>query len=386
MTKDYLKTGYDSYKEIQLKNRYIHNDHIQPLIENLKSYFKIEQIGNSVLNAPIHSIKIGHGPKKVLLWSQMHGNESTTTKAIFDICNVFALDGSENIQHILNSSTILIVPILNPDGAKLYARLNANEIDLNRDAKNLSQPESVILRDLFNSFKPDFCFNLHGQRTLFGAGQTNKSATLSFLSPAQDEACTLTHTRKKSMEVIVAMNTLLQDQIPNQIGIYDDAFNDNCVGDTFQSLNTPTILFEAGHFKDDYNREITRFYMFQALLYGLYYIANNKVSGTGFEPYFSIPENCKNHFDVIIRQAKIVSENGEEIVDIAIQYQEVLKNNAIDFMPKIERIGDLNSYFGHKEISANKCEVLINNQKNFIVGHEIEEVFIDNIKYPLKLT
>ena len=34
-------------------------------------------IGHSVLNQPIYAHCLGKGPK-VLLWSQMHGNESTT--------------------------------------------------------------------------------------------------------------------------------------------------------------------------------------------------------------------------------------------------------------------------------------------------------------------
>ncbi|MCX7548051.1 DUF2817 domain-containing protein [Xanthomarina sp. F1114] len=386
MTIDYLKDCYNSYKEERLKNRYINNDHILPLLDNLKGYFKIDEIGRSVLNAPIFSIQIGSGLKKVLIWSQMHGNESTTTKAIFDACQVFALGSHENIQNILKECTILIVPILNPDGAKFYTRLNANYVDLNRDAKHLSQAESKVLRDLFNSFKPDFCFNLHGQRTIFGAGNTSNPASLSFLSPAQDLACTVTETRKKAMEVIVAINNLLQEQIPNQVGVYDDAYNDNCVGDTFQALNCPTILFEAGHFKNDYNREITRFYMFQAIMYGLYYISNNKVLGSKYESYFDIPENNKNHFDIIIRKAKIWKNNISEVLDIAIQFKEVLKNEKIEFIPIIERMGDMSLFFGHREVLANSSEVYVGNQKNLVEGLEIEEVFINNAKYLIKLT
>ena len=60
------------------------------------------------------------------------------------------------------------------------------------------------------------------------------------------------------MEVIAVMNDALQNIIPNQVGVYDDAFNLNCVGDTFQSENVPTILFEAGHYANDYAREKTR--------------------------------------------------------------------------------------------------------------------------------
>ncbi len=245
MTVKELKQLFLKYKEQNLSGRYINNNHVLPIIESLRLNLEIEEIGKSVLNKPIFSFLIGKGDKKILIWSQMHGNESTTTKSVFDLLNTLLNETNKYVNEILSSCTICIIPILNPDGAEAYTRLNANNVDLNRDAQNLSQPESRILRDMFKQFKPDYCFNLHGQRTIFSAGNTKHPATVSFLAPAQDTACTITETRKKAMELILAMNTNLQEQIKGQVGIYDDAFNINCVGDQFQSLNVPTILFEA---------------------------------------------------------------------------------------------------------------------------------------------
>ena len=53
----------------------------------LKEYALFDSLnilGTSVENRPIYSYSEGNGPKKVLIWSQMHGNESTTTKALVD--------------------------------------------------------------------------------------------------------------------------------------------------------------------------------------------------------------------------------------------------------------------------------------------------------------
>lgn len=374
-----LNQYYKIHKEPHLFGRYIFSKHIQPLIKKHSENFKIDVIGRSVLGESIQVITIGNGPKKILMWSQMHGNESTTTKAVFDLCNVFSDSDDPQIAEILNSCTISIIPMLNPDGAKAYTRLNANEVDLNRDAQDLSQPESVALRTYFEAFKPNVCFNLHGQRTIFSAGHVNHPATVSFLSPAQDIDCLITENRKKAMEIIVRMNENLQAQIPNQVGIYDDAFNLNCVGDTFQSHNIPTILFEAGHFANDYNREVVREYIFQSILIAIHYIASQTLTGIKSEDYLQIPQNQKLFYDIIIRNAAVDSK----ICDIAIQYQERLVDKKILFAPTIEKIADLSGFYGHSEIDAKGKIVLNSNRKIIEVGHEIDFVLINNEKIML---
>ncbi len=381
MTLPSLKHWFKTYKESQLFGRYIFGDHVLPLIEKHKSNFRVDCIGQSVLKNDIHVITIGNGKTKILMWSQMHGNESTTTKAVFDLCNLFAFGEDKTLQIILKSCTIAIVPMLNPDGARAYTRVNANDIDLNRDAQDLSQPESKVLRAYFDDFNPDYCFNLHGQRTIFSAGSNNKPATVSFLAPAQDEACTVTPTRKKAMEVIVAMTKNLQKQIPNQIGIYDDAFNINCVGDTFQSHDKPTILFEAGHFANDYNREVVREFIFQSLIIAINYIAKKPIGGSKYEAYFAIPKNEKLFYDFIIRKAKV----NAQVVDVAIQCQEQLVGNNIVFVPIVESISNLDGFFGHKEIDAKEYKVLVDGKKELEVGNEIDFVTINTEKFALVL-
>ena len=121
------------------------------------------------------------------------------------------------------------------------------------------------------------------------------------------------------------------------MGIYDDAFNVNCVGDTFQSLNVPTILFEAGHYKNDYGREQTREFIFQSLLTALNYISNNKVDGSNYKSYLNIPKNEDGYFDIIIRNARVLFEGEEQCVDIGVLYEERLVNGIIEFIPIIEK-------------------------------------------------
>jgi len=380
MNLEHIKSLFLQHKEAHLCHRYITNNHIAPLLKKLENVVKVAIIGKSVLNDSIYSIEIGHGEKRILMWSQMHGNESTTTKAIFDLLNTL-LDTKSDTAHILSSCTIYIIPILNPDGANVYTRINANKVDLNRDAQDLSQPESHVLKKVFESFKPHFCYNLHGQRTIFSAGKTNNVATVSFLAPAQDKACTITSNRKVAMEVIGVMNTILQDIIPNQVGVYDDAFNLNCVGDTFQSKNVPTILFEAGHFKDDYGRESTRMFIYISLLESLDYIAKNNISGKDYKNYLKIPENGKLFYDVIIRNAKI----KDTIIDIGILYQEKLINNKVCFVPKVEKMENLDGFYGHREINAKGSVVLNGSGQPLQVDYENVCVMMNNEEISLLL-
>ena len=345
---DFPEFEYQSIKEKRIKGRYITYDHISGILKNLPTDFEVEEIGESVNGQPIKSVTFGKGSKKVLMWSQMHGNESTTTKAVFDLIN-WVKTKSDLANTILNTCTIKIIPMLNPDGAKAYTRVNANKIDLNRDAQDRSQPESKLLRNCFEAFKPDYCFNLHDQRTIFNVGSTPKPATVSFLAPAFDEARNISESRAISMQLIAAMNLELQKLIPNQVGRYDDAFNANCIGDTFQLLGTPTILFEAGHYPDDYERESTRAYIFKALITALQVISANSISEYSKEEYFKIPENNKLFYDILIKNAYKINPIAYAKQDaIGILFKETIANDAILFEPKIEKKGNLQGYFGHK--------------------------------------
>jgi len=374
--------NYNSFKEETLVGRYVKNSHIIPISKQHKSIAEITKIGSSVEKRSIFSYRFGTGKIKILVWSQMHGNESTTTKALFDFFNRLHTN-DEVVSKLLLECTFCVIPILNPDGAEKYTRVNANNVDLNRDAQLLSQPESRVLLDTYKSFKPDYCFNLHGQRTIFSAGFSSNSSVLSFLSPAQDKQRLVTQTRKVAMEVILAINSALKHELPDQISRYDDGFNINCVGDSFQSMETPTILFEAGHFPGDYKRERTRQFVYEALMTSFTCIASNSVNGKGYQPYFNLPENQKLFFDIIIRN--VIGDEGE-LVDVAIQFEETLRDEELLFVPKIAKIGSLEEYFGHKEIDGDQNSIMINNVAKIPASLTIiNEISINGVDFADKI-
>ena len=343
---------FSEFKEVNLFGRYITLEDIEPLLMKFSSGDNLKIIGHSVLCKPIYKYEFGSGKTRILLWSQMHGNESTTTKALFDFINL--LNGnSEFAKKLLNRFTFCCLPMVNPDGASFYTRENANKIDLNRDSQTLSQPESKLLRETFENFKPHFCYNLHDQRTIFGVGNgVDKPATVSFLAPSYNEERDINVARQKAIEVIVEMNRILQTYIPNQLGRFDDSFNINCVGDTFQSLNVPTILIEAGHFHNDYNREFSRKYVFIALIVGFKYIYENDIVSNKIEEYLNISHNKICFYDFIYKNIKINYDNNKLITNFAIQYKEELIDNHLYFNAYIAYIGDLKGFSGHFEYDA----------------------------------
>jgi hypothetical protein len=347
-----LEQLFNQNKEQSLQGRYITLDDIEPLLKKINTNNQLEIIGKSVLDQPIYKYQIGTGKIKILLWSQMHGNESTTTKGLFDFLNVLH-SNSELAHKWLNSFTFCCIPMLNPDGAKLYTRENSNKVDLNRDSQNLSQPESRVLRATFESFKPDFCFNLHDQRTIFGVSDTGKPATVSFLAPAYNEAREINESRLKAINLIAGINDVLQQYIPGQIGRFDDTFNLNCIGDTFQYMGVPTVLFEAGHYPNDYLREETRKYIFIALISSFQVINENDIVGNEFDKYMIIPQNKVVFYDFIYKNIKINYDGIEIITNFAAQYKEELVGHQIRFNAYIVKIGELDDYFGHFEYDAN---------------------------------
>ncbi|WP_026978074.1 M14 family metallopeptidase [Flavobacterium tegetincola] len=347
-------------KENTISGRYVNLSKVEPLLQGWSDKFKIEIEGYSVQSRPIYKCLLGQGKTKILMWSQMHGNESTTTKGLIDFLN-FLYQDSAVASSILEMYSFAIIPILNPDGAEVYTRVNANEVDLNRDFQNLSQPESRLLMDVFLSFKPEYCYNLHDQRTIFGVGTTGKPATISFLAPSFNDEKQYDVSRMKSVAAIMQMAKTLSELIPGQIGRFDDGFNINCVGDTFQVLKTPTILIEAGHYPDDYNREETRKYVFIALLSAFKKLNENVIVDSVLTDYLRIPQNMQNFFDFLFKNVDVYYEDSNFITNFAVQLQEELIEDKIFFNGFIAKVGNCDGIFGHHEFHFEKAIYTDNN-------------------------
>ena len=136
--------------------------------------------------------------------------------------------------------------------------------------------------------------------------------------------------RNKAAQLAASVFQGLQSSsIASQIGRFDDQFDPNCVGDAFQSLGVPTLLIEAGHYQDDYQREKTRTFVFNAYVLALQAIGTSNFSN--FSIYHSIPQNKKIFFDYLFRNVRYVDRGKEKTGDVGLQYKEVLNSNQIEF-------------------------------------------------------
>lgn len=361
----HLPTDFCYQPVIGIDNKYLTSFHLEDFYASLCNDFTQRVIGYSVNQNPITAISWGHGNVKVLFWSQMHGNESTSTKALVDFLHYL---NTNPHNHWKSHFQFMTIPILNPDGAIAYTRENANLADLNRDFIQFSQPESQLLQRVYEEFQPDWCGNLHDQRTIFGVGESDKPATISFLAPSYNESKEYNETRLKAVQVIVVMNQALQKYLPGQIARFDDGFNPNCAGDHFQYLGTPTILFEAGFYPNDLHRNITRKYLFLAYHTMFYTLYENDLVDNKLEDYLKIPQNKVSFYDFICKKVKINYDNSEFITNFAAQYREVVHDGQVQLVSEVVAIGNVENRYAHTAINAQGKPIVFASQAPLEIG------------------
>ncbi|MCI8761074.1 MAG: hypothetical protein HFJ34_08240 [Clostridia bacterium] len=89
-------------------------------------FLNVQTVGNSVLGKPLYVIKLGRGPKKVFYSASIHANEWITTpvlmKFIEDYCVSYIRNSNlygYSVRSLFNSTSIYIMPMVNPDGVDL---------------------------------------------------------------------------------------------------------------------------------------------------------------------------------------------------------------------------------------------------------------------------
>lgn len=350
-----LESAYEKYKESAITHRRFKHADIQALIHIHRLEFTLDELGKSVEGRGITSLKWGNGATKVMLWSQMHGNESTATMALFDLFNFLEgeNDDHEALRDLLKKQLSLkFIPMINPDGADAFKRRNALDIDLNRDAISQISPEAVILKQARDDFEPEFGFNLHDQQVYYNVVNTPKQATISLLAPAYNYETEINEVRGRAMKTIAGMNELLQEIIPGQVGKYDDAFEPRAFGDNIQKWGTSTILIESGGYTGDTEKQYIRKINFMIILNALHQIATRGYEKYTTEHYFSIPDNGLQLMDLVINEIQVEVKGKWYPIDLAIRRREAENSEGYHVSGSVEDLGDMQVFFGFETLDA----------------------------------
>jgi hypothetical protein len=242
------------------------------------------EVGQSVQGRPLYSLEFGRGPVRVLLWSQMHGNEPTATLALVDLLRfVVANPADPLVRRIEERLTVVMVPMLNPDGAQQRRRENAMGIDVNRDARRQSTPEARALATVHSRVSPHFGFNLHDQSLRIAAD--GRPVAIALLAPPHEERPSEMLTLRRAKQVAGIMRVAADSLVDGRVSRYDEPYSAHAFGDAMQSWGTSTILLETGAWDDDPEMRYLRRVNFALLLTALDAIATRSFERASPEWY-----------------------------------------------------------------------------------------------------
>lgn len=194
---------YHDYREI--------NDHLRGLAEAAPDRVRMEGIGSSLDGNPIYALKIGNGTgERMLINGTQHAREWISPMVNTCIADrmVREYETDPKIRQFVDTTTLWVVPVANPDGYQhswsnnRYWRKNRRDghgVDLNRNwgvawggsgsssskrsetyrgAKEFSEPETIALRDLAARERTTMHIDFHayGQLILYPWDYTSTPA------------------------------------------------------------------------------------------------------------------------------------------------------------------------------------------------------------------
>jgi hypothetical protein len=321
---------------------------VQPSLAN--AALRTEEIGRSIQGREIRSVTFGDGATTVLLWSQMHGDESTATMALADVFRFLTEATSDALRERLRQHlTVVFVPMLNPDGAELFERENAAGIDINRDARQLATPEARTLKSLRDRLRPDFGFNLHDQGARTLAGPHGPQVAIALLAPPTSADRSYNDVRTRARLVAATIAQTLDDEMPDRIARYDDTFNPRAFGDLMQQWGTSTVLIESGALPGDPEKQRLRAINVAALLSALDAIATGAYTSADPIAYESLPGNRGGASDVLVLGGELVLPEKLPLrADVAIIFDEPVARTGA----RIRDVGDLREMIAIDTIDA----------------------------------
>jgi len=257
--------------------------------------------GESAEGRDIRHLSFGEGPTTVLLWSQMHGNESTASMALADIIRFFHEQPDHPLaRRIADGATVHMIPMLNPDGAERFQRRNAQGIDVNRDARRLQTPEGQVLKAVRDEVDPAFGFNLHDQSAAVRVGRSDRGVAIALLAPAFNAARDVDEKRRRAMQVATLLIDAVTPLVGDHVAKYDDTFNPRAFGDLMGAWGASTVLIESGAWENDPQKQYLRKTNFVGILSALDGIATGRYARYDPSVYESLEYNGRRVTDLLI--------------------------------------------------------------------------------------
>lgn len=136
------------------------------MIDRKARHLSMEIIGESVLSRDIPALFFSaehpfvanlEDKPTVLIYCQQHGNEPSGKEAALELAGELAAGNKNRFRNF----NLILIPMVNPDGAETQDRENAGGMDLNRDHAALDQPETQALHSLFYKYMPEVALDVH---------------------------------------------------------------------------------------------------------------------------------------------------------------------------------------------------------------------------------
>ncbi len=301
-------------------------------------WLTVHDVGRSRQHRPLRTITFGEGPTDLLLWSQMHGDEATATRALADIVEFFAArDDLELHRRLRQHLRITMLPMLNPDGAQAHQRETADGIDLNRDAARLASPEARALAEVRKRLQPAFGFNLHDQDVRRRAGPDGDQVAFAFLAPPVDVHDTWAPVRARARQLVATIAAAALEALPNKVARWSEEYEPRAFGECFQRAGTSTVLIETGALPDDPEKERLRTHLSALFLTAFDRIADGSWEQTDPAVYHGLPLNHAVLHDLHLTGGTAVVDGREAPADIALLFDDPVARQG----PRLAELGDL---------------------------------------------
>ncbi len=157
---------------------------------------EVFSIGYSVQGRSITAYKFGNGPTKTIFVGTTHGDEASSKYTLDSWVNELEV----NFHKVPSGRTIYVIPNLNPDAFAARSRVNANNVDLNRNfpADNwkadvtipggtlvvngggttaLSEPESLAIANFISAQAPELVLTYHSKGSMVIANESGDSVS-----------------------------------------------------------------------------------------------------------------------------------------------------------------------------------------------------------------